>query len=231
LPDSIENAAVEGLRWIRQVQPEGTPALVGHSWAGLLAFEMARQLAYAEGISCFTALIGTGAPMLPTTLVSRFWHVTVTFPQWTWKLMTYRGQGCFRRRLSRWLDMAINIKNGLSGAPLPVPEWASSPISRHFYTLAVKYQPAAVHPVQVDLFRERGERDSWYSRHPRRPWDTNWLPDGGWGRWSLLPPRIYWLDGNHESILKPPAVTELAKELRKAMDQHFETSPLVAHVK
>ncbi len=228
LPDSIENAAVEGLRWIRQVQPDGTPALVGYSWGGLLAFEMARQLAHAEGISCFTALIGTGAPRLPTTLVSRFWHFTGTFPQWTWKLMTHQGDR--RRRLSRWLDMAINTKNALSGAPLPVPKWASL-IPSHFYTLAVKYQPAPVHPVQVDFFRERGERDSCYSRHPLRPWDTSWLPDGGWSRWSLLPPRIYWLDGEHKSILKSPAVSGLAKELRKAMDQHFEASPLVAHVK
>jgi amino acid adenylation domain-containing protein len=228
LPDSIEKAAEEGVRWIRQVQPHGTPALVGYSWAGLLAFEIARQLAHAEGISCFTALIGTGAPILPTTLGSRFWHVTATFPQWTWKLMTH--QGYRRRRLSRWLDMAINTKNALSGAPLPVPAWASTPISRHFYAVAVKYQPAPVHPVQVDLFREL-EEPYLYSRHPLQPWNTRWLPDGGWSRWSLLPPRVYWLDGNHESILKPPAVSEFAKELRKAMDQHFETSPLVAHVK
>src|SRR5260370_32129471 len=83
LPDCqtlIENAAGEGLHWIRQVQPDGTPALVGYSWAGLLAFEMARQFAHAEGISFFTALIGTGAPKLPTTLGFRLWHLTTALP-------------------------------------------------------------------------------------------------------------------------------------------------------
>jgi len=226
LPDSIENAAAEGLRWIRQVQPDGTPALIGYSWAGLLAFEMARQLAHAEGISCFTALIGTGAPMLPTTLVSRFWHLTATFPQWTWKLLTHRDHR--RRRLSRWLDMAINTKNALSGVsgarlPVPEPEWGT-PISRHLFTLARKYKPAPIHPVQVEFFRERGDRDFFSSTyHPLQPWNTIWLPDGGWSRWSLLAPRIYWLDGKHTSILKPPAVTGLAKELHKAMDQHFKS--------
>ena len=139
-------------------------------------------------------------------------------------------QGHRRRRLSRWLDMAINAKNALSGAPLPLPEWASSPISRHLYILADKYQPAPIHPVQVEFFRERGALYSW-NYHPLKPGNNSWLPDGGWSRWSLLPPRVYWLDGDHKSILKPPAVSELAKELRKAMDQHFETSPLVAHVK
>jgi amino acid adenylation domain-containing protein len=227
LPDSIENAAVEALRWIRQIQPDGTPALIGYSWAGLLAFEMARQLADAEGISCFTALIGTCAPVLPSTLVFRFWHFTTAFPQWMWKLMTHQGHR--RRRLSRWLDMAIHAKNALSGAPLPLPEWASSPISRHLY-IADKYHPAPIHPIQVEFFRERG---ALYSRnyHPLRPGDTSWLPDGGWSHWSLLPPRIHWVDGDHISILKPPNVTQMAKELRKAMDQHFEASPLVAHVK
>ncbi|PYV67650.1 MAG: hypothetical protein DMG97_26750, partial [Acidobacteria bacterium] len=230
LPDSLENAAAEALSWIRQVQPEGTPALIGYSWAGLLAFEMARRLAHAEGISCFTALIGTCAPMLPTTLAFRLWHFTTAFPQWMCKLMTHRGHR--RRRLSRWLDMAINAKNALSGGPWPVPE--SSPIPRHFYSLAAKYQPAPVHPIQLELFRERGERGvrgELYCRHPLRPWNTSRLPDGGWRRWSLLPPRIYWLDCDHISIVRPPAVSELAKELRKAMDLHFESSSLVAHVK
>jgi pimeloyl-ACP methyl ester carboxylesterase len=226
LPDSIENAAAEGLRWIRQVQPDGTLALVGYSWGGLLAFEMARQLAHAEGISCFTALIGTGAPLLPTTLGFRLWHLTTALPQWMWELLTHRDHR--RRRLSRWLDMAINTKNALSGVsgarlPVPEPEW-DTPISRHFITLARKYKPAPIHPVQVEFFRERGDRDFFSSTyHPLQPWNTIWLPDGGWSRWSLVPPRIYWLDGDHKSILKSPAVTELAKELRKAMDQHFES--------
>jgi len=92
------------------------------------------------------------------------------------------------------------------------------------FTLARKYKPAPIHPVQVEFFRERGDRDFFSSTyHPLQPWNTIWLPDGGWSRWSLLPPRIYWLDGDHKSILKSPAVTELAKELHKAMDQHFES--------
>ena len=228
LPDSLENAAAEALSWIRQVQPEGTPALIGYSWAGLLAFEMARRLAHAEGISCFTALIGTGAPILPTTLIAtllfRWWHFAANFPQWTCKLMTHQGHR--RRPLSRWLHMAIKTKNVLSGAPLPLPEGSSSPIHRHLYMLRGKYQPAPIHPVQVQLFRERG-----HSYHPLYAWENQLLPDFGWSRWSPLPPRIYWLDADHWSIIKPPVVSELAKELRKAMDQHFETSPLVAHVK
>jgi hypothetical protein len=69
LPQSMEEAAAEVVSWIRKIQPQGVPALVGYSWAGQLAFEVARQLFQAEGISCFTALIGSEAPTPQSNLI------------------------------------------------------------------------------------------------------------------------------------------------------------------
>ncbi|HEU5395954.1 MAG TPA: amino acid adenylation domain-containing protein, partial [Verrucomicrobiae bacterium] len=62
LPESIEAAAAQALKSIREIQPHGPPALAGYSLAGLLAFEIARQLKQSEGIDPFVGLLGTAAP-------------------------------------------------------------------------------------------------------------------------------------------------------------------------
>jgi thioesterase domain-containing protein len=71
----------------------------------------------------------------------------------------------------------------------------------------------------VNLFRERG---SYHAQpHPLRAWQTSHLPDGGWNNWTQQPVQVQWLDGDHWTILKPPAVFALAQSLRQTMDRHF----------
>jgi len=222
LPQSMEEAAAEVLRCIRKIQPQGIPSLVGHSWAGLLAFEVARQLSENEGVHCFTALIGTTAPMRSTNFVSRFTHFAGCFPFWLWNLIT--DQQHRLKRLLRLREMVHGIKRNLAEARLPVEEWewASSPISRHMIGLMEKYRPVSKPDISVELYRERVEYVSW--AHPLRAWQTTHLPDGGWNRWTNRPNHIHWQAGDHNSILKQPAVSDLARAMRHAMDQHFNIS-------
>jgi len=84
-------------------------------------------------------------------------------------------------------------------------------------SLMTSYQPQPAADLAVNLFRER---DSYDPRpHPLRPWQVSYQPDGGWNRWTRQPARIHWLEGDHWSILKPPAVAALAKAIRQAMDK------------
>ena len=217
LPPSLEAAAAEIVRCIRKVQPQGAPALVGYSWAGLLAFEVARQLEQQTGMSSFTALVGPDAPMRPTNFASRLTHLIRNFPPWLWHLMVDRENRW--QRLSRWQQMARGTKQNLVEAPLPMPDWVSSPISRHLIGLMEKYRPPPKSDVAIDLFRER---DSYQPRsHPLHPWHTSSLPDGGWNLWTRKQIRIHWLEGDHDTIIKPPAVSGLAQSIRQAMDQHI----------
>jgi amino acid adenylation domain-containing protein len=81
LPASIEDAAKEVRHWIRRIQPQGVPALIGYSWGGLLAFEVSRQLMQAEGVSCFTALIGTEPPTSPLTMAAKAMRLAAAVPR------------------------------------------------------------------------------------------------------------------------------------------------------
>ncbi len=227
LPLSIEAAAEEVRHWIRGVQPKGVPALLGYSWGGLLAFEVSRQLAQTEGIACFTALIGSDAPTWPTSLTSKSMTFLAGLPAWLWGLLAdSRNRG---RRLARWREMLRNAKLGFSDASkpsapaAPLPSWASEPIPRHLLSIAGKYQPKPIVPLRIDYFREwdATAAQTIEPAHPIQSRAQVHLPDGGWARWTKLPPRVHWVEGDHESILKPPRLEGLAKSIRQAMDEHL----------
>jgi amino acid adenylation domain-containing protein len=219
LPQSMEEAAAEVVHWIRNVQPQGVPSLVGYSWAGLLAFEVARQLEKTEGIHCFTALIGTEAPMYPTNFTSRLTHFVRYFPPWLWNLITDHKNRW--QRLMQWREMARGTKQNLvEGRRPPDEEWFSAPISRHLIGLMGKYQPEPGSEVMITLFRER---DSYLPQaHPLQAWQISHLRDWGWSHWVHHKPRIHWLEGDHLTIIKPPLVFNLAQSIRAGMDEHLK---------
>jgi thioesterase domain-containing protein len=184
----------------------------------LLGFEVARQLAEAEGIRCFTALIGTDSPLPPTIFFSRLWHFSRHFPHWLWHLMTDRQNR--RRRLTRWREMASGTAQNLAETSADTPDWVQSPVSRHMIGLVEKYRPLPKPDLTVNVFRELNGYVS--PVHPLHARQTNHLPDSGWNRWTRKPNRIHWVAGDHITILKPPAVASLAQAIRSAMDQHFK---------
>lgn len=217
LPQTMEEAAADAVRWIRKAQPQGVPSLLGYSWGGLLAFEVSRQLAQSSGIQCYTAMIGTLAPMRSTNGISRLSHFIRYFPLW---LKTLVADGQYRRqRLLRWREMIWATRRSLTKACLPVEELVSSPISRHLVGLMEKYQPPAGSEVTIDLFLEL---DSYQApAHPLHAWRTSHLADGGWGHWVRPSPHLHWLEGDHSSIVKPALASHLAEAIRSAMDQHL----------
>ena len=217
LPQSIEEAAEEVVRLIRKVQPHGVPSLVGYSWAGLLAFEVARQFASTEGINCYTALIGTTAPMRTTNLIFRLTDIAQYFLRWLWNFITDHKHR--RWRLIRWWKMVRGTKLNQADGQFPLEEvdWKSSPISVHMIGLEEKYRPLQIRDISVDVFRERDEFNFW--SHPFRTAPTDYLPDGGWNRWTHQPNRIHWLEGDHVTVVKPPLVSDLAQAICAAMDQ------------
>lgn len=223
LPTSIEAAAAEVIRCIRKVQPHGAPMLAGYSWAGMLAFEVARQLEQTEGIQCFTALIGPDTPLRPTDIFFRLTHFARYFPSWLWRLVA--DQENRTRRLGRWREMIRGTKKNLveaSQSAQPLPDWANSPIARHLIGLGEKFRPFPKCKTSVDIFRERDEFHP--PVHPLEIWQTSSLPDAGWSYWTLKPNRIHWLPGDHITILKPPAVSGLAQAIRAAMDRQMKSA-------
>jgi amino acid adenylation domain-containing protein len=216
MPSSIEAAASEVIRSIREVQPEGIPALVGFSWSMLLAFEVARQLAEQEGVACFTAMIGADAPLRRTNPFSRLAHFVRHLPPWILNFIQTEENPW--RRILRWQKFA---RGNLTRVLLPMTNWDLSPLPLHLISLVETYHPLPAANVQIDLFRERESYSQ--AAHPLQAWQTSHLPDGGWSHWTRKPVQIHWVDGEHTNILKPPAVAGLAQAILRSMDHHFNT--------
>jgi thioesterase domain-containing protein/acyl carrier protein len=220
LPSSMEDAAREVAGFIRKIQPHGAPALVGHSWAGQLAFAVSRYLAQAEGVHCFTAVIGTEAPRRLRGPVGRILHLIQYFPPWLWDL-TF--DSCNRQqRILRFSGITPPNSQPPTDNGLNFSDWAARPIARHLLGLSEKYSPVPAAKVSMEVFRERFEYNP--RAHPKRHWDTSHLTDGGWSRWTDGAARVHWIDGDHLSILQPPFVANLAQAIRLAHDQYLKTA-------
>ncbi len=223
LPPSIEEAAQRVVAWIRATNPKSTPALVGYSWGGILAFEVARQWFLSEGAAPFLALIGTPAPRRKTTTAFRIWHFTRWLPSWAWHLAADRmrtGQHRSMAEMSHRLVRYFVKDPAEEQSPVPRADWASPLIARHFIAIADRYHPVIIKPFKLHVFRERFGGYVPHA-HPLESSKTWHEPDCGWGRWSGCPARVHWINSNHDAILRPPSVTELAVTLRAMMDEYY----------
>ena len=217
VPDSIETAARQVRALLREAFPRGPFALVGFSWAGLVAFEMARQYAHEEDFIPFCALLGTLAPPHRPPLAARLFHAVRWLPTWAWRLLQDRGHRW--HRLRRAITTARFFRNLGAGEKPLVPPWATTQLARELINLAHQYQPAINRPVPIHLFRERASFH--HESHPAGFIRTDHLEDGGWGRWAGTRPAIHWLDSDHTTALKRPQVTHTAAQLRSALAKHF----------
>ncbi|MGE4179758.1 MAG: amino acid adenylation domain-containing protein, partial [Limisphaerales bacterium] len=222
LPKSMEAAATDVIRWIRTIQPDGPPAIVGYSFGGMLAFEVGRQLVRAGGEPPFVAVIGTHPPVTYPGTFRKAWHFARWFPHWLWRTLVDRSTR--RERLGRVGGMARRAKETFqeaTGARPGMPEWARHPIVSGNIELALNYQPRPGPRVKLDVFRETNT--SRRHGHPLEPAVMTHLWDGGWTRWTGIPPRVHWLDAAHDDVYRHPGVKQLAAALSAAMDQHFVT--------
>jgi|GEM_PF-2755277 len=103
LPKTMEEAAADVIRWIRTVQPEGPPAVVGYSFGGMLAFEVGRQWVREGGDPPFVAVLGAHPPVAFPGTLRKAWHFVRWFPHWLWR--TTKDRRIRQERLGRFGGM------------------------------------------------------------------------------------------------------------------------------
>jgi amino acid adenylation domain-containing protein len=203
---SVEELAGDYLKELRALQPRGPYFLGGHSFGGIVAFEMARQLRIHGEQVGLLALFDTYGPGYPKLLPlgkrlaahlsrlklqpARTWPATVLdeikkrIEKAAWSL-TY--QYCLRR-----------------GRPLP--ERLQNGTRPAFLYAMARYTPRD-YDGKITLFRAEVAREAV-------------LKDEllGWGNIRTAGMEIYDVPGRHQVVVNEPHVRVLAERLRAALD-------------
>ena len=212
---SFEELAADYLAEIRTVQPNGPYRLGGYSSGGLLAFEMARQLAELGQPVALVALLDSYAPiprgegrLRPAALV----NIATTLPQWLTNLSKLERQRLLDR-VRRWVTTAHHSEDGVTAADFFSDDELARLPARHrtfidaHLRAEVAYQPRP-YPGQVTVFRA-------HVQALRRAGDR----DKGWGALALGGVDIREFPGSHHTLFQEPWVEGLAQALQTKLDE------------
>lgn len=220
--ESVEEMARHYLESIRAVQPEGPYWLGGHCFGGIVAFEMAQQLARAGESVALLAILDIPAPF-PRDLSADFDRDDAA---WTFKLGQVLEQASGKNFGLSQEDLAgldpdqqaEYLKQKLTAAEI-LPPGADAAHVRGLVKVfransAARYMPQVpVHEVPIALFRA-SEYHSDFDFSSISEGDTK-TPDLslGWSRYSRGPVEVTFVPGNHLTMMWDPHVQSLAEVL------------------
>ncbi|WP_017717583.1 non-ribosomal peptide synthetase [Kamptonema formosum] len=208
----VEDMAADYIQEIRTVQPHGPYFLAGHSLGGIVAFEIAQQLAKAGERAALLALFDTFSPMLfnretPPLRYQIYIHklnLSRLKPTERLSYLTDRVRWKIDGMRQKWTD-----KFSLwSGHPSPdlIPE--TFRLVEEANRQAVRNYVPQVYPGRVTLFRSI-----------ERPTRKYYEPFLGWEELAAGGVEVVEVPGHHKTLILEPYVRFLAEKLRVCVDK------------
>lgn len=186
LPDTLEELAAHYIEEMRRFQPRGPYALLGYSFGGVVAYEMARQLR-ARGqeirvLALLDARLVIEPKLLPLGQVTR-------------NLLKGGVQGVVRRAVAL-------AKQGVN-EQLPPGYKPHEHLGVHDARLRRSYVPKS-YAGGLTLFKAGNTNDFYRTYGP---------PEDSWRRFVTGPVEVHSVPGSHLGILEEPHVRLLAEKL------------------
>ncbi|NKE61875.1 FAD-dependent oxidoreductase [Lentzea sp. PSKA42] len=220
--DDIPELAARYVAEIKQVQPYGPYLVGGHSFGGIVAYEVGRQLR-RRGDEVARVIMIDAYPAVPGQQEPPWDERAVIEELWTIRQHSFQDNGAPRRRVDQSLTPAEQREQlgrflGASGA---------RPVEEHIATIMgvyqaqvealVRYEPPAS-DLDVTLIKATGGfpevlKDD---RHVELFSDS---PANGWERVPMGSLEVVSVPGDHFTMLVPPALTTLANAVRTAIAQ------------
>ncbi len=209
---TVEEMATAYIQAIQSHQPQGPYYLGGHSFGGLVAFEIANQLHQQGEKVAFLGIIDSSAPHQQIT-------TTATEADW-WQEIALILEQLYGRSLDVSIEMLSTLTpnaqleyflSRLQDAQL-FPEASTEQlralIQVYRNEVLMVYQPQHLYPQQITCFVSSEAEDG-----------TSNLPtdDLGWQEFTTLAPVIQPVPGNHFTMLTHPHVEILAHQIRTAI--------------
>ena len=203
----VEDMAADYVRAIREVQPDGPYRVVGYSFGGAVAYEVAQQLREQGGE---VGLLG-----LFDTIEWQYMEQVGRSLGFVQRMLTYRSQ--FKHAMSDgdafgplWRRFRSKLARSLSGLlhPLGRPSLApANSIEDANIFAASNYRPR-VYPGRLTLFRSTDRR--------AEDGEDAYL---GWGHLISGGIDVYHIPSTHLNILQEPAVGVLSERLRECLQR------------
>jgi amino acid adenylation domain-containing protein len=215
----IEDMAADYIKEIQTLQPEGPYFLGGHSFAGLVAYEMATQL-YAQGQKvALLALFDSATPNLAITDVPPFKY-QASIHWLNLSRLKPKDKLIYVLERVKWsserlLKQKTNKFNRWCGRPLSSELNPFEFIEKLNRQALINYQPQ-VYPGQVTLMRA-------IERETRRYYE----PLLGWGKLAAGGVEVIEVPGHHGTMIAEPHVRVLAEKLRDCLDKAAVQTHLV----
>ena len=191
---TIQQHASQALSTIRNQQPDGPLALVGYSFGGLVAYEVARQAVDAGQRVDWLSILDAVAPSMEQLLRAQ---LTLR-----WRFRRLRQQPA-RERWAKYVEVALRVLRSGPGAL-----WSRNDFDYRGATeIACRYQQTG-HEVPMHLF---------VSEASAADVEADLL---GWDEFHKGTLTVHRLAGDHVTLLDVPDVDQLARmmleSLRKA---------------
>ncbi|MBP5972479.1 amino acid adenylation domain-containing protein [Brasilonema sp. CT11] len=217
----VEDIADHYIQAIQTVQPQGPYFLGGHSFGGKVAFEMAQQLLHQGHEVGLVAIFDTKAPIYQKKKIGVDWDDTKWLTEFAKALEI---------AFAKNLDISYETLEALE------PKEQLKCVLQHFQMVNIMppdaettqldnlvqvfkanhlvdyVPPQQVYPTRIALLRssEASVDDSTSELPSEILQDTVW----GWGEFSCEPVDIYFVPGNHITMMTQPHVQVLAKQLK-----------------
>ncbi|HRO13687.1 MAG TPA: SDR family NAD(P)-dependent oxidoreductase [Paracoccus sp. (in: a-proteobacteria)] len=203
--EDFAEAARDYLAEIRQVQPRGPWLLGGFSGGGLIALEMARQLAEAGETVGQLILLDTPLPLRPE--LSRRDRLAIRWAEMREQGLSFAGNWLRARRAYRQ-----SLNDRAAAAEADATQFHDLAIEAAFRAALPKVRlsvwdgPAALFRPALDRrWRVSGSR--WVSEAREYV-----IPDNGWSDW-MPQLKVVEVPGDHDSMVLEPSVRVLAARL------------------
>ena len=204
----LEAMAAKYINEIQIVQPDGPYLLLGYSFGGLIAFEIARQLASQGEKVNLLALLDTESPNLPNVRPSLFPTVGIHLQNFQQLNVREKIKYIKDRLVFRLLYQ--NREN--SHKEFMLDNWGVDLPPAYLKVLAANFQAGEnyigkFYPGKITLFRSSIQ-----------PITQALHPDLGWSDLADAV-EVYDVRGHHSNLLKEPCAIALAQQLKLCIDR------------
>ncbi len=215
---TLKKAAADVAQAILKQSGTQPVALVGYSWGGVLATEVASQLREAGGECAKIFLIDSQPPPRPLGIPARALHFARWMPSLLLEIAKGRGLRARFREFKEEHQLAEQLVRG-TAAPPSYLNWSKEIEFAHHW-LAARHSFSIPTDLSLTLFRS--ENDTVARAHPMNPYLGQFRPCWGWSHWVDRGPTIHQLSSAHVDLIKSPCSKVIAHlieaELTEAED-------------